>query len=178
MDAPQQQRPVAELGPIDVTDTADWIRRFNDVFTDISQISAPGLTNHRPWISSFCGCCCPIDLCCITYWLPCITFGKTHHRTRKNGNMDGYEPINTSCLLLCGSAWIGLHWIPMALQSADIRKKYGLQGSCFGDIAKACCCAPCTLVQAEKETKIREAEIRDVDGQYSRAETMSYIPMA
>jgi hypothetical protein len=32
----------------------------------------------------------------ITYCVPCVTFGKTHHRTRKDANMAGYEPINTS----------------------------------------------------------------------------------
>ncbi|QDS72097.1 hypothetical protein FKW77_003431 [Venturia effusa] len=181
MDAKQQQQqPVAgaKPGPIDQKDIADWTERFNAALADTSQITAPGPTSARPWISSFFGCFSPIDLCCMTYCLPCVTFGKTHHRTRKNGNMDGYEPINTSCLLLCGSACVGLHFIPMALQSADIRKKYGLQGSCLEDIAKACCCALCTLVQAEKETKIREAENKGVDGQYSQAETMSYAPKA
>jgi hypothetical protein len=32
----------------------------------------------------------------ITYCVPCVTFGKTHHRTRKDATMAGYEPINTS----------------------------------------------------------------------------------
>jgi hypothetical protein len=32
----------------------------------------------------------------MTYCCPCVTFGKTHHRTRKNGSLEGYEPVNTS----------------------------------------------------------------------------------
>jgi hypothetical protein len=67
----------------------------------------------------------------------------------------------------------------LALQSADIRKKYGLEGSCLEDIAKACCCALCTLVQQEKETIIREAEMNKGMGeQYHQGETMSYAPKA
>jgi hypothetical protein len=38
----------------------------------------------------------PIDLCLVTYCCPCVTFGKTHHRLRKDPNLAGYEPINTS----------------------------------------------------------------------------------
>jgi Cys-rich protein (TIGR01571 family) len=200
MDAQQQQQqqqapaPVqgAKPGPIDHKDIEDWTTRFNAVLADTSVISAPGPTDARPWSSAFFGCFDPIDLCCLTYFLPCVTFGKTHHRTRKNGNMEGYEPINTSvssfhfvfmtltliyiqCLLLMGSACVGLHCIPMAMQSADIRKKYGLAGSCLEDIAKACCCALCTLTQNEKETIIREAEHQKGSSeQYSQGESMSY----
>jgi PLAC8 family len=64
------------------------------------------------------------------------------------------------------------------MQSADIRKKYGLQGSCLEDIAKACCCALCTLVQAEKETILREAKNKGMGDQYQQTETMSYAPKA
>jgi hypothetical protein len=32
----------------------------------------------------------------MTWCLPCVTFGKTHHRVRKDASMQGYEPINTS----------------------------------------------------------------------------------
>jgi len=181
MDAQQPQQPAAapaNNGPIDHKDIQDWTERFNAVLADTTQISAPGPTDARPWSSAFFGCFSPIDLCCITYCLPCVTFGKTHHRTRKNGNMEGYEPINTSCLLLLGSACVGCHWIPMALQSSDIRKKYGLQGSCLEDIAKACCCALCSLVQNEKESTLREAEHKGMGEQYSQGETMSYAPKA
>jgi hypothetical protein len=39
----------------------------------------------------------------ITYCVPCVTFGKTHHRTRKDANMAGYEPINTSVCVFSSS---------------------------------------------------------------------------
>lgn len=102
-----------------------------------------------------------------------VTFGKIHHRTRKNATMEDYSPINTSCLLFFASACFGLHWIPESLQRQDIRHKYNLQGSCLGDIARACCCALCDLTQQEKETALLAGTEKHGD-QYSNDAKMSY----
>ena len=76
---------------------AEWKERFNDVLArpgeHINQRSPEGA---QSWSEAFFGCCSPIDLCLITYCLPCVTFGKTHHRLRKDATLAGYEPINTS----------------------------------------------------------------------------------
>lgn len=106
--------------------------------------------------------------------------------------------------LHCGDVWLVLHELLTTTGSIIIRVRNGhlLMWKCasanepFGEFSirsgkacfpdyeeekggtKACCCALCTLVQAEKETKIREAESEGVDGQYSQAETMSYAPKA
>lgn len=45
----------------------------------------------------------------------------------------------------------------MALQRADIRAKYNLEGNCIVDIAASCCCALCVLTQDEKEVMARDA---------------------
>lgn len=44
----------------------------------------------------------------------------------------------------------------MAMQRANIREKYNLQGSCLVDIATACCCGCCDLIQQDKEVEHRE----------------------
>ena len=64
----------------------------------------------------------------------------------------------SQCLLFCGSTCFGLHWIPIALQRADLREKYNLQGSCLVDLATACCCGCCDLIQQDKEAEYREAQ--------------------
>ncbi len=46
---------------------------------------------------------------------------------------------------------VGCWWIPLSMQRSDIRAKYNLQGDCLTDIAAACCCSLCDLVQQEKE---------------------------
>jgi len=158
--APAAPAPApANAGPINDHDIEDWKNRFNTVLGNAGEtINSKSAEGAQGWSNQFFGCCSPIDLCLITYCLPCVTFGKIHHRTRKNGNMEGYEPINTSCLLFLASACFGLHWIPESMQRADIRRKYNLEGSCLTDIAIACCCALCDLTQQEKETTIREKE--------------------
>ncbi|KAH6955773.1 PLAC8 family-domain-containing protein [Ilyonectria robusta] len=162
-------------GPIDHDDLNEWKGRFNDVLARPSEhVNSKSPESAQPWASAFFGCCNPIDTCLITWCLPCVTFGKTHHRLRKNGNLDGYEPINTSCLMFFGSTCVGLHWIPMALQRANIREKYNLQGSCLVDIATACCCGICDLVQQEKETVHRNAQGGAVSEQYKTNDDMAY----
>jgi Cys-rich protein (TIGR01571 family) len=166
-------------GPINNNDIEDWKNRFNEVLAKPGDhINAPEHENSRDWNSGFFGCCSPIDTCLITWCLPCITFGKTHHITRKGGNLEGYEPINTSCLLFLGSMCVGLHWIPQSMQRADIRRKYQLKGTCITDLAVACCCALCDLVQQEKEATYREAELGN-SAQYKQEEnSMTYAPKA
>lgn len=89
-------------GPIDHNDLNEWKDRFNDVLARPSEhVNSKSPESSQPWHNAFFGCFAPIDTCLITCCVPCVTFGKTHHRLRKNGNLDGYEPINTSvCILL------------------------------------------------------------------------------
>lgn len=44
----------------------------------------------------------------------------------------------------------------MSMQRADMRDRYHLRGNCATDIATACCCVLCDLVQQEKESEHRE----------------------
>jgi len=160
-------------GPINDNDINDWKDRFNKTFANVGEtVNAKSPEGAQEFSNAFFGCCSPIETCCLTYCCPCITFGKIHHRTRKSGSMEGYEPINTSCLLFLASMCVGLHWIPESMQRSDIRHKYNLQGSCITDIAIACCCALCDLVQQEKETESREKLV--ASQQYTNADSMVY----
>ncbi|KAH7038030.1 PLAC8 family-domain-containing protein [Microdochium trichocladiopsis] len=186
--APPQEKPAPAAaagpanGPINDADIEDWKKRFNEVLAKPSEhVNSKSPATAQSWTNSLFGCFSPIDLCCMTWCLPCVTFGKTHHRVRKNGSMEGWEPINTSCLMFCASSCFALHWIPMSMQRADIRARYNLQGSCLVDIATACCCGLCDLVQAEKESEQREALLRSngpAAEQYRPAEGMAYGPTA
>ena len=91
--APQQAKP----SPINDQDVEDWKKRFNDVLAKPGEhVHSKSPDTAQPWHSSFFGCFSPIDTCLVTWCLPCITFGKTHHRLRKSATLEGYEPINTS----------------------------------------------------------------------------------
>jgi Cys-rich protein (TIGR01571 family) len=146
-------------GPVDDQDIAHWKQRISGVLAKPSEhLNAKAPESAAPWHASFLECFNPIDLCLITYCVPCVTFGKTHHRLHKAGNLEGYEPINTNCLLLCAAGCVGFFWVPIAIQRADVRAKYNLQGDAITDIAAACCCHLCTLVQNNKEATFHEEQ--------------------
>ncbi|KAF1814555.1 PLAC8-domain-containing protein [Eremomyces bilateralis CBS 781.70] len=164
--------PAPAKSAIDQNDVEDWKNQFNAALADTSKLTAPSPAGARPWNSSFFGCLNPIDTCAITCCLPCVTFGKVHHRVRKDPSMQGYEAINTSCIGYCLSSFVALHWVMAALQRSGIRQKYNLEGACLTDIAAACCCGCCDIIQQDKETELREKEGAS---QYSNKEnTMTY----
>ncbi|KAI1325950.1 duf614 domain-containing protein [Xylariaceae sp. FL0255] len=153
-----------QQGPIDNNDVQFWTDKVNDVMKRPGEvINSKSAEGASSWYSNFFGCFDPIDTCLITWCLPCVTFGKTHHQLHKDPTLAGYEPINTSCLLFCGSGCCGLWWIPIALQRSDIRHKHNIEGSCLFDIAAACCCHCCTLIQSNKEVAHRAQAIKEPD---------------
>jgi len=155
--ATPQQKP-AGSGPIDQKDVAGWSERFGNFMAKPGEtINSKSPEGAQPWHHAVWSFYDPIDTCLISWCLPCVTFGKTHHRVHKNGNLEGYEPVNTSCLLLVGSACVGLSIIPLVMQRAEVRHKYNLEGSCLTDIALTCCCGLCSIIQQDKEAEYREA---------------------
>jgi hypothetical protein len=58
----------------------------------------------------------------------------------------------------------------MALQRANIREKYNLQGNCLVDIATSCCCHCCSLIQQDKEAEHWESKSADRTGYTSNEE--------
>jgi len=169
----------APAGPVNDQDIELWKNKFNEVLAKPSEhINSKSPADAREWQSGFFGCCNPIDTCLITWCLPCVTFGKTFHRTHKSATMEGYEPINTTCLLFLASSCFALHWIPTSIMTAELRRKYHLQGNCIEDIAKSCCCALCQLVQNEKESIVREKELGGGSATQYENESMVYAPKA
>lgn len=169
--------PGAAPGPIDNADVEDWKNRVNDFLAKPAEvINSKSPEGSQSWFAGLFDCFNPIDSCLMTCCLPCVTFGKTHHRMKKSANLDGYEPVNTSCLLLVGSACVGLSIVPLALQRAEVRAKYGLEGNCISDILLSCCCGCCSLIQQDKEAEHREALLAQGGHkeQYATQQGMSY----
>ncbi|KAG5981788.1 hypothetical protein E4U55_002566 [Claviceps digitariae] len=169
MAAPQETSPpiattepspapaASKKSPIDQQDLHAWTSRFSDVLARPKEvIQSKSAEGSQPWYAGLFGCFSPIDTCLITFCVPCVTFGKTHHRVEKDGSLAGYEPINTSCLLFCAAGCVGLPCIPVAMQRMNIRQKYHLQGSCLQDLVLSCCCNCCVMIQSDKEAEHRE----------------------
>jgi len=94
----------------------------------------------------------------------------------KNGSLEGYNWLNTSCLLAAVSGCVPL--LPLtifSLQRADVRRKYDLKGSCVSDILISCCCGCCSIIQQDNEATFREKELTgNVQEQYKSGEQMTY----
>lgn len=102
-----QQPAAAQQGPIDNDVIQEWSQRANDVLAQPGEvINSKSPADAEPWHANLFACFMPVDLCLTTWCLPCVTFGKTHHRLRKNGNLEGYEPVNTS---VCIPSRLSLH---------------------------------------------------------------------
>jgi len=132
-------------------DAADWINRIKAVAAKPEILTAPPPQGAVPWHNRMVEFFDPVDTCLVTWCCPCVTFGKTHHRLRKDANMVGYSPVNTSCLGWWVAACFGFHWLPQILQRHEIRTRNNLDGEIVTDCLRAWCCSCCDLVQQDKE---------------------------
>jgi hypothetical protein len=94
---PAQAQNTHNNGPIDDKDVQEWSSRFNHTLGNLGEvINSKAPESAQDWTSGFFSCFNPLDLCLISCFLPCVTFGKTYHRMHKSASLEGYEPINTS----------------------------------------------------------------------------------
>ncbi len=103
--APTHTAPKSEMQ----LDMDDWINRVSHTAKNHEGITNP--TGSAAWSTSLFGCFDPIDTCAITCCCPCVTFGKTHHRLRKDANLAGYSPVNASVCPRASSLdeqWLGV----------------------------------------------------------------------
>ncbi|ATY64797.1 DUF614 domain protein [Cordyceps militaris CM01] len=191
MDAPIQEQkpatasapvvqPAAHKGPVDDQEVKFWTDRANDFLARPSEhINSHSPAGAQAWYAGFFDCFNPIDTCLITWCLPCVTFGQVQHRMQRSVDLEGYQPVNTSCLLLCGAACVGCVCVPIAMQRQMMREKYNLEGGCLEDIARTYCCGCCSIVQHDKEAQHRERLLRQsnvADQQYAAPPAMSVPP--
>jgi len=134
-------------------DIAEWVERVKVVINNPETFTAPAPASARSWHNGFWEFCMPIDTCMITWCCPCVTFGKTHHRLRKDANMRDYSMVNPSCLGFWVSAMCCGHIFLQMMQRHDIRSRHNLQGDCAGDCLRGWCCPWCDLVQQDKEAE-------------------------
>ncbi|KAF2621944.1 hypothetical protein BU25DRAFT_378627 [Macroventuria anomochaeta] len=133
----------------------------------------------QDWHHKGSSCCTPFGTCnssCLSWWCPCILYGRTRHRMRTNGDMSKYSCCNTSCATFTGMACVGLSWILPLINRGDMRAKYNLTGNGCKDCLCACCCAPCDLMQQDKEVQHREEQGKPLLNQPGRADSMKYAP--
>ncbi|KAF2239175.1 hypothetical protein EV356DRAFT_563295 [Viridothelium virens] len=158
----------------DASDFEDWRMRSERLMATPEKALRPASSTPRKWHTRSTGCLWPVTTCCLAVWCPCVLFSRIHHRTRKDRTMSDFKIVNTTCILWCGAATLGLQWIPQLMQRADLRQKYNIQGDWMSDLFCAFCCNCCDMIQQEKESIFREEELPLSAAQYSNNEQMQY----
>jgi len=134
-------------------DMTEWIDRIKAAIDKPETVTAPSPAGATSWNFGFWDFCNPPETCMITYCCPCVTFGKTHHRLRKDPNLRDYSMANASCCAFWISAMFCGHICLQMLQRHDIRSRNNLEGDCAGDCLRGWCCPWCDLVQQDKEAE-------------------------
>lgn len=50
----------------------------------------------QDWHHKGSECCTPLSSCCLSWWCPCIIYGRTTHRRKNNGSLENHSAFNGS----------------------------------------------------------------------------------
>ncbi|TPX15329.1 uncharacterized protein E0L32_004606 [Thyridium curvatum] len=145
---------------------------------DMQPQYAQGANVHsQEWQSNLCDCS-PCENCLLGTFLPCLLLGRTAERMR-DPTMQNYESINTDCMLMCGiSYFTGCGWIYAMMKRSEIRERFGIDGSGFGDCCTTYWCPCCALIQQEKEVVARTSQGPIAQGYVSQPSMQMPPPQA
>ncbi|ESR61440.1 hypothetical protein CICLE_v10016918mg [Citrus x clementina] len=104
-----------------------------------------------PWSSGLCDCCSDCSTCCLTYWCPCITFGRIAEIVDKGSSSCG---VNGALYFII--AWLtGCACLYSCGYRSKMRHQYMLKDSPCGDCLVHFFCESCALCQEYRELKSR-----------------------
>ena len=98
--------------------------------------------------------CCFADCktCCVSTCCPCVQHGLNQ---QKFNNKSGC--CVDCCMACCAMTWFFPIYLCFERQlRTDIRKRYGINGSCLGDCCVVCCCGVCSQTQCHREMMHQE----------------------
>uniref|UniRef100_A0A0E0KRI1 Uncharacterized protein n=1 Tax=Oryza punctata TaxID=4537 RepID=A0A0E0KRI1_ORYPU len=101
------------------------------------------------WSSGLCGCCDDVGGCCLTFFCPCIAFGRIAEIVDQGA---------TSCcasgtLYMLLATATGFACAYSCCYRSRLRQQYGLEEKPCGDCCVHWCCHPCALCQEYRELK-------------------------
>ncbi|KAH7839150.1 hypothetical protein Vadar_000473 [Vaccinium darrowii] len=103
------------------------------------------------WSSGLCDCCDDVPNCCITFWCPCITFGRIAEIVDKGSTSCGASgALYALIMYLTGHACVY-----SCFYRSKLRQQYTLPESPCNDCCVHCCCETCALCQEYRELKSR-----------------------
>ncbi|KAF2023513.1 hypothetical protein EK21DRAFT_80733 [Setomelanomma holmii] len=130
----------------------------------------------KDWHHKGSSSCTPFRTCCLSWWCPCIVYGRTRYRIENNDDMKGYSCCNHSCAGFCGLICLGISFVMLMMNRGDMRAKYHLKGNRCTDCLCACCCTPCDVAQQDKESAYREEQNKPVLAQPGKDSMIDFAP--
>ena len=107
----------------------------------------------REWSTGICDCFSDCETCCITYFIPSITYGRNKERIEGVGNF-----VPDCCAFFWFHAFCKCFVSCLTYQSrTSIRRAYNLKDQPCGDCCTHFCCLSCALCQEARELKLRGA---------------------
>uniref|UniRef100_A0A0R0K698 Uncharacterized protein n=1 Tax=Glycine max TaxID=3847 RepID=A0A0R0K698_SOYBN len=103
------------------------------------------------WSTGLCDCFSDWGNSCMTFWCPCVTFGRVAEivdRGSPSCGASGALYTMICCLIGCG-------WIYSCFYRTKMRRQYMLKESPCWDCLTHCCCEPCALCQEYRELENR-----------------------
>lgn len=114
------------------------------------------------WVHKLCEIDAPdTGICCLGVFFPCILYGKTQARLTSLSRGEDINKVNNTCSSASCWSWIGglciCSFLPTSLQHSRIRAMYNIMGNRPNDCARAYFCPCCSLIQADRELRVRES---------------------
>ncbi|KAF0890416.1 hypothetical protein E2562_002798 [Oryza meyeriana var. granulata] len=110
------------------------------------------------WSSGLCGCCDDVGGCCLTFFCPCITFGRIAEIADQGAT---FKPLTSHACCASGTLYVllsmatGFGCAYSCCYRSRLRAQYGLKEKPCGDFCVHWCCEPCALCQEYRELKSR-----------------------
>ncbi|KAK7358258.1 hypothetical protein VNO77_00184 [Canavalia gladiata] len=124
---------------------------YSTASSDYHQPPPPPPKPLVDWSTGLCDCFSDCGNCCISWWCPCVTFGRVAEIVDKGSTSCGASGALYTlicCVVGCGCLY-------SCFYRSKMRDQYGLRGNGCTDCLIHCCCEPCALSQEYRELENR-----------------------
>ncbi|KAG0546810.1 hypothetical protein BDA96_01G025900 [Sorghum bicolor] len=108
---------------------------------------------RQQWSSGLFDCLDDCHICCLTYWCPCITFGRIAEMVDRGATSCGTSGA-LYAVIACLTA-SQCTWVYSCTYRAMMRAQFGLPEAPCADCLVHLCCEPCALCQQYRELTAR-----------------------
>lgn len=108
-----------------------------------------------PWFGKgLLSCCSDCTICCVTCWLPCLTYAENGQLLNEGQGLRYWEDF---LLYFAVCVVTGCQCVLGMSRRSELRRKYNLPEAPCNDCCVHCCCHLCALCQENRELRIRAA---------------------